>query len=165
MARWQGACRWTGRGKVLGSSTTAKRRLRREREWRRGSSRRLGIGGVAGSGRRSGVPVEGGSGGVAASSGAVLQLEAEAREGTASVVSERRRKHGVEEKNPADGGSTLLMGGDVAEGGPGSQAACGAERGREGGGPERGRKRLGWSASAPGVTPRVTKTLIKVINK
>jgi hypothetical protein len=111
MARWQGACRWTGRGKVLGSSTTAKRRLRREREWRRGSPRRLGIGGVAGSSRRSGVLVEGGSGGVAASSGAVLQLEAEAREGTASVVSERRRKHGVGEKNPADGGSTLLKGG------------------------------------------------------
>jgi hypothetical protein len=65
---------------------------------------------VAGSGRCSGVLVEGGSGGVAPSSGAVLGLEAEAREETAGATSERRRKHGVGEKNPAGGGSTLLKG-------------------------------------------------------
>jgi hypothetical protein len=66
---------------------------------------------VAGSGQRGGVPVEGGSGGVAASSGAVLRLEAEAREGTAGVASERRRKHGAGEKNPIGDSNTLLKGG------------------------------------------------------
>jgi hypothetical protein len=76
---------------------------------------------VAGSGRRGGVLVEGGSGGVAASSGAVLRLEAEAREGTAGVASERRRKHGAGEKNPVGDSNTLLKGGrrDAAEGGRG----------------------------------------------
>jgi hypothetical protein len=55
--------------------------------------RRSGGGGVAGSGRRGGVPVEGGSGGVAVSSGVVLRLEAKARGKTAGTTSERRRKH------------------------------------------------------------------------
>jgi hypothetical protein len=119
-----------------------------QREWRRGSPRRLGIGGVAGSGRHGGVPVEGGSGRVAASSRAVLQLEAEAREGTASATSERRRKHGVEQKNPADGGSTLLKGG-CSEGGPGSQATRGVERGRE-----RGARAQRNMARAVGIGPR-----------
>jgi hypothetical protein len=73
-----------------------------QRERRRGSPRRSGDDGVAGSGRRGGVLMEGGSGGVAASSGAVLWLEVEAREGTVGAASERRRKHG---------GSTLLKGG------------------------------------------------------
>jgi hypothetical protein len=44
--------------------------------------------------------VEGGSGRVAASSGAVLHLEADAREGTAGAASERRRKHGAGRKIP-----------------------------------------------------------------
>jgi hypothetical protein len=47
---------------------------------------------VALSGRRGGVPVDGSFGGVAASSGAVLQLEVEVREGTAGAASDRRRK-------------------------------------------------------------------------
>jgi hypothetical protein len=53
---------------------------------------------VAGSSRRGGVPVEGGSDGVAAFSGAVLWLQAEAREGTVGAASERDEKHGVGEK-------------------------------------------------------------------
>jgi hypothetical protein len=64
-----------------------------QEERRRGSPRRSGSGGVAGSGRRGDVPVEGDSGGVAASSGVVLRLEAKAREGTASAASERDEKH------------------------------------------------------------------------
>jgi hypothetical protein len=70
--------------------------------------------------------MESGSGGVAASSGAVLWLEVEAREGTVGAASERRRKHG---------GSTLLKGGAAGtqQRGAGSQATRGAERGREGG--------------------------------
>jgi hypothetical protein len=43
---------------------------------------------VAGCGRSGGVPLEGISGGVAASSGVVLQLEAEVGEGTVSAASE-----------------------------------------------------------------------------
>jgi hypothetical protein len=66
-----------------------------QEERRRGSPRRSGDGGVAGSGRHSGIPLEGGSDGVAVSSGAVLRLEAEAREGTTGAASERRRKHGA----------------------------------------------------------------------
>jgi hypothetical protein len=73
-------------------------------EWRRGSPRRSGVGGVAGSGRRSGVPVEGGSDGVAAFLEEVLRLEAMASEGTAGVASERDEKHGVGENFLAGGG-------------------------------------------------------------
>jgi hypothetical protein len=104
---------------------------------------------VAGSGQRGGVPVEGGSGGVAASSGAVLQLEAEAREGTAGVASERRRKHGAGEKNPIGDSNTLLKGGPTgcSGGGAGSRATLGVERGRERG-PGRGRKWLGRPTAA-----------------
>jgi hypothetical protein len=47
---------------------------------------------VALSGQRGDVPVDGGFGGVVASSGAVLRLEAEVREGTAGTASDRRRK-------------------------------------------------------------------------
>jgi hypothetical protein len=91
---------------------------------------------VAGSSRRSGVPVEGGSDGVAAFLGAVLWLQAEAREGTVGAASERDEKHGVGEKfRPATGGSTLLMGSvGCSGGGPGSRATHGVERGRERGG-------------------------------
>jgi hypothetical protein len=92
-----------------------------QRERRRGSPRRSGGGGVAGTGRRGDVLVEGGSGGVATSSGAVLQLEAEATEGTAGAVSEQRRKHGTGEKNPVDGGSTLLKGGRCGCSGGGAE--------------------------------------------
>jgi hypothetical protein len=78
---------------------------------------------VAGSGQRGGVPVEGGSGGVVASSGAVLRLEAEAREGTAGVASERRRKHGAGEKNPVGDSNTLLKGGPTGcSGGGGGES-------------------------------------------
>jgi hypothetical protein len=77
---------------------------------------------VARSGRCSGIPMEGGSGGVAASSSVVLWLEAEVREGTAGEASERRRKHSGGEKIPS--------------------ATRGAKRGREG--------RPGRPASAPG---------------
>jgi hypothetical protein len=51
-----------------------------------------------------------------------LWLEAEAREGTVDVASERRIKHGTGERNPDGGsGSTLLKGGggDTTEGGVG----------------------------------------------
>jgi hypothetical protein len=50
---------------------------------------------VAGSSWRGGVPVEGGSSEVATSSGAVLRLEAEAREVAVGATSERDEKHGV----------------------------------------------------------------------
>jgi hypothetical protein len=50
---------------------------------------------VAGSGRRGGVPVEGGSGGVAVASGAVLWLEVEVRGEAAGAMSEREEKHGA----------------------------------------------------------------------
>jgi hypothetical protein len=78
----------------------------------RGSPRRSGSSGVAGSGQRGGVPVEGGSGRVVTFSGAVRWLEAEASEGSAGAASERRRKHSAGEKNPAGDGITLLKGGD-----------------------------------------------------
>jgi hypothetical protein len=82
--------------------------------------------------------VEGGSGGVAASSGAVLWLEAEAREGTTGAASEQRRKHFMGEKNPVGDGSTLLKGGTsgaTAEEGAGELGdAWGGVREREGGG-------------------------------
>jgi hypothetical protein len=100
----------------------------------RQGERRSGGGGVAESGRRSGVPMEGSSGGVAVSSGAVLRLEAEVREGTASAASERDEKHGAGENFPVGGmrqhpfkeGAMGRSGG-----GPGSRATHGAERGRE----------------------------------
>jgi hypothetical protein len=98
-----------------------------QEEWRQGSPRKSGGGGVAGSGRRSGVLVEGSSGGVAASSGAILWLEAEMREGTVGAASEQRRKHGVGEKNPASGdGGTLLKGaaGMKRRGGLGEVERC-----------------------------------------
>jgi hypothetical protein len=69
----------------------------------RQGERRSSGGGVAESVRRSGVPMEGSSGGVAVSSGAVLRLEAEVREGTASAASERDEKHGAGENFPAGG--------------------------------------------------------------
>jgi hypothetical protein len=106
-----------------------------QEERRRGSPKRSSGSGVVGSGRRGGVPVEDGSGGVAASSRVVLRLEAEAREGTAGAALEWRRKHGAGEKNPAGGSSTLLKGGTQRRGGAGSQATRAAERGRESGGP------------------------------
>jgi hypothetical protein len=84
-----------------------------QEEWRQGSPRKSGGGEAAGSGRRSGVPVEGGSGGVATSSGVILWLEAEVREGTAGVASEERRKHGAGEKNPACGDDGTLLKGAV----------------------------------------------------
>jgi hypothetical protein len=59
---------------------------------------------VVGSGWRGGVSVEGGSGGVAASSGAVLWLEAEVREGVAGAASGRDEKHGAGGKNSTGGG-------------------------------------------------------------
>jgi hypothetical protein len=57
--------------------------------------RRPGIGGVAGSGRCGGIPVEGGSGRVAAASGAVLQQEAKARGGAVGAASEWEENHGA----------------------------------------------------------------------
>jgi hypothetical protein len=84
---------------------------------------------VAESSRRGSVPVEGGSGRVAASSGAVLRLEAEVREGTVSVALERDEKHDA-------GGSTLLKGGrqDTAEGGgQGVRRRVGQSGGERGG--------------------------------
>jgi hypothetical protein len=85
-----------------------------------------------GSGWRGGISVEGGSGGVAASSGAVLWLEAEVREGVAGAASGRDEKHGAGEKiRPVVGGSALLKGVAGAEGGPRSRVTRGAEQGRE----------------------------------
>jgi hypothetical protein len=55
---------------------------------------------VAGSGRHGGIPVEGGSGGVAASSGAVRWLETEARGGLRHGV-------GAEKKNTTWGGGGI----------------------------------------------------------
>jgi hypothetical protein len=127
-ARMPGAARWhVGRGFIGGRGAarcSAPAPLlrgsyagQRERRW--GSPRRSGGGGVAGSSRRGGVPVEGGFGEVVVSSGAVLWLEAEARDGTAGAALERRRKHGAGEKkshrrrqHPFKGGD----GGDAAEG-------------------------------------------------
>jgi hypothetical protein len=83
---------------------------------------------VAGSGWRGGVSVEGGSGGVVASSGAVLLLDAEARERIVGATSERRRKHSAGEKNPTGGGRSLLRGGGRESG-----DAWGIAREREGG--------------------------------
>jgi hypothetical protein len=99
---------------------------------------------VAGSGWRGGVSVEGGSGGVVASSGAVLLLDAEARERIVGATSERRRKHSAGEKNPTGGGRSLLRGG-----GQGIGRCVGHSEG-ERGGPRRSGKWLGWLASAPG---------------
>jgi hypothetical protein len=83
---------------------------------------------VAGSGQRSGVPVEGGSDGVVASSRAVLWLEAEAREGTASAASEREKKHSAGEKHPFKGGAP----GTQRRGNEASRATRGGARGEGG---------------------------------
>jgi hypothetical protein len=64
---------------------------------------------VAGSGRRGGVPVEGGSGGVAAASGVVLRLEAEARGSCGHCVGAgrkaRRRGGSGRRQHPFKGGA------------------------------------------------------------
>jgi hypothetical protein len=100
VARRQGARRWTGRGKVLSSSTTAKRRLRRAKRAEVGLTEEVGRRWVVESGRRSGGGRlrRGGS-----ALGAVLRLEAKARGKTAGMMSERRRKHGAGERNSAGG--------------------------------------------------------------
>jgi hypothetical protein len=96
---------------------------------------------VAESSRRGSVPLEGGSGRVAASSGAVLRLEAEVREGTVSVALERDEKHDA-------GGSTLLKGGrqDTAEGGQGVRRRVGQSGGERGGVTGRARRGPGMTA-------------------
>jgi hypothetical protein len=94
----------------------------------RQGERRSGGGGVAESGRRTGVPMEGSSGGVAVSSGAVLRLEAKVREGTTSTASERDEKHGAGKIFPTGGmRQHPFKGGqwDAVEGGPGSRATAG----------------------------------------
>jgi hypothetical protein len=60
---------------------------------------------VAGSDRRDGVPVEGGSGRVAASSGVVMRLEAEAREGIAAW----RRSGGENMTRGGEGGGSRRL--------------------------------------------------------
>jgi hypothetical protein len=66
---------------------------------------------VVASGQRGGVPLEGSSGRVATSSGVVLRLEAEVREGTAAWCRSRGENTTWGRKNPTDGsGSTLLKG-------------------------------------------------------
>jgi hypothetical protein len=78
---------------------------------RRGSPRRSDVSGVVGSGQRGGVPVEGGSSGVAVASWVVLRLEAEARGRYGRCVGvgrkARRRGGGI---RPMVGGSPLLKG-------------------------------------------------------
>jgi hypothetical protein len=69
-----------------------------------GSPRRSGSGGVSGSHRHGGVSMEGSSGGVAASLGEVLWLEAEARRGCGRDI-------GAEKKNTAQGRGRNLAGG------------------------------------------------------
>jgi hypothetical protein len=100
VARRQGARRWTGRGKVLGSSTTAKRRLRGAKRAEVGLTEEVGRRWVAESGRRSGGGRlrRGGS-----ALGAVLRLEAKVRGKTTGATSEQRRKHGAGERNLAGG--------------------------------------------------------------
>jgi hypothetical protein len=99
-----------------------------------------------GSGRRGDVSVEGDSGGVAASSGVVLRLEAEAWEGTASAASERDEKHGAGENFSGRRWATAPFKGG---GGGGTQRRGAGESGDawgragERGGPGRGGKRLG----------------------
>jgi hypothetical protein len=106
-----------------------------QKERRRGSPRRSGGGGVAGSGRRDDIPVEGISGGVATSSGAVLRLEAEARKGIACVASGQRRKgsrgkssdvwRGSRRGGAPTGGGQLGRRGTTGSG-PAAALACGA---------------------------------------
>jgi hypothetical protein len=71
--------------------------------------------------------------------GAVLWLQAEAREGTVGAASERDEKHGVGEKfRPATGGSTLLMGSvGCSGGGRGVERHMGWSGGERGGGQAR----------------------------
>jgi hypothetical protein len=132
------AARWRLTGsKVFGQE---------EQRW--GSPRRSGDDGVAGSGRRGGVLVEGGSSEVAASSGVVLRLEAEAKEGTVGVASERDEKQGAGGIFLAGSGRQCPFkrgGGGTQWRGLGSQATRGAEQGRERG-PGHGGKRLGRAA-------------------
>jgi hypothetical protein len=75
-----------------------------QEERRRGSPRKSGDGGAAGSGQHGDVPVGGWlrrGGGVLE---VVLQLAVEAGKVAAGVVSERDEKHGAGGKNSADGG-------------------------------------------------------------
>jgi hypothetical protein len=128
-----------------------------QRERRRGSPKRSGGSGVAGTDRHGDILVEGGSGGVATSSGAFLRLEAEATEGTVVAASEQRRKHGAGEKNPADGGSTLLKGGRCGCNGEGVEElgdGWGGARERGGG---RVRRGLAGSDGVWGERDRVTR--------
>jgi hypothetical protein len=67
---------WLAGVNVLGLNTTTMWWMRRAKRVEAGLTEEVGVGGVAGSGRRGGVLVEGGSDGVAAASGVVLWLEA-----------------------------------------------------------------------------------------
>jgi hypothetical protein len=86
--------------------------------------------------------VEGGSGRVAAASGAVLQQEAKARGGLWALHQSGKKTMA---RFPFKGGPR-----DAAEGGRGSRVMCGGWNGGERGGPGHGGKWLRRPASAPG---------------
>jgi hypothetical protein len=107
-----GTARWCARRRLTGGYPAVRFSVRQ------GSPRRLGGGGVAGSGRRYDVSVEDDSNEGVASSGAVLRLEAEAREVVAGAASERS----------AAGGSALLKGGEGGSGASGDAWGRAGER-------------------------------------
>jgi hypothetical protein len=128
---------------------------------------------VVGSGWRGGVSVEGGSGGVAASSGAVLWLEAEVREGVAGAASGRDEKHGAGGKNSTGGGWQRPFKGGCGRGGGAEESgdAWGGAGEREGGPgmtergsggrhqpPTGGHRRRRCRATAAGGKMRVART-------